>query len=42
MRYCFKCKKPMFASNESIWIKEQNFPIHKKCKDKYCIKEIKK
>ena len=34
MRYCYKYKKPMFTSNESIWIKHKNYDIHKKCKDK--------
>ena len=32
MRYCIKCKKPMYSSNESIWIKGKNYDIHKKCK----------
>ena len=39
MRFCFYCKKPMYSSNESIWIKETNFPAHKRCKDKYAVKE---
>jgi len=34
MRYCIKCKKPMYSSNESIWIKNKNYDIHKKCKEK--------
>jgi hypothetical protein len=33
MRFCIKCKKPMFTSNTSIWIKNKNFDIHKKCKE---------
>lgn len=24
----------MYTSNESIWIKNKNYPAHKKCKDK--------
>ena len=32
MRYCYYCKKPMYTSNESIWIENKNYDIHKKCK----------
>ena len=32
-RYCIKCKKSMYSSNESIWIKNKNYDIHKKCKE---------
>ena len=39
MRYCYFCKKPMYTSNCSIWIKNKNFDVHKVCKDKYSIKE---
>ena len=38
MRHCFYCKKPMYSSNESIWIMGQNFDVHKRCKDKYAVK----
>jgi hypothetical protein len=42
MRHCFYCKKPMYSSNESIWIMGQNYDIslyiHKRCKDKYAVK----
>ena len=31
MRYCIFCKKPMFTSNFSIWIKGKNYDAHKKC-----------
>ena len=31
MRYCIECKKPMYTSFESIWIKGKNYDIHKKC-----------
>jgi hypothetical protein len=34
MRYCIRCKKPMYTSNESIWIKGKNYAIHKRCKTK--------
>jgi len=34
MRYCIKCKKPMYTSIESIWIENKNYDIHKKCKYK--------
>ena len=32
IRYCIRCKKPMYSSNENIWIKNKNYDIHKKCK----------
>ena len=32
MRYCYYCKKPMYASNESIWIGKKNFDCHLTCK----------
>ena len=32
-RVCYYCKKPMYSSNESIWIKNKNYDIHKKCKE---------
>jgi hypothetical protein len=35
MRYCWYCKKPMYTSNESIWISKKNYDIHKKCKKKF-------
>ena len=31
MRYCYYCKKPMFTSNHSIWIKGKNYDAHKAC-----------
>jgi len=31
MRYCYYCKKPMFTSNYSVWIKKKNYPAHKNC-----------
>lgn len=31
MRYCKLCKKPMFTSNFSLWIKGKNYDVHKKC-----------
>ena len=31
-RFCYYCKKPMYSSNENIWIKNKNYDIHKKCK----------
>jgi hypothetical protein len=34
MRYCYYCKEAMHTSNESIWIKYKNYPVHVKCKDK--------
>ena len=33
MRFCIKCGKPMFTSLESVWIKNKNYSIHKKCKE---------
>jgi len=34
MRFCYYCKKPMYTSIESIWIKNKNHDIHVKCKQK--------
>ena len=34
MRYCYYCKKPMYTSNESVWINNKNYDAHKRCKDK--------
>ena len=31
MRYCIVCKKGMFTSYNSVWIKRKNYDIHKKC-----------
>ena len=31
MRYCYFCKKAMYTSNHSIWIRGKNYPAHKKC-----------
>jgi len=39
MRYCYYCKKPMFTSNESVWIKGKNYDVHTKCKEKLENKE---
>jgi hypothetical protein len=35
MRYCIYCKKGMYSSNDSIWIKNKNYDMHAKCKKKY-------
>lgn len=35
MRYCANCKKPMFTSNNSIWIGHINFEVHKKCEEEF-------
>ena len=35
MRYCWICKKPMYSSNESIWIDGMNYDVHKKCKEAF-------
>ena len=32
MRYCVWCKKPMYTSIESIWVKGENLDIHAPCK----------
>ena len=34
MRYCYYCKKEMYTSNYSIWIKNKNYDAHKKCKER--------
>lgn len=34
MRYCYYCKKAMYSSNSSIWIKRKNYDAHKKCIEK--------
>jgi len=31
MSFCLECGKPMFTSNNGIWIDKKNYPIHKKC-----------
>jgi hypothetical protein len=31
MKYCYYCKKPMYSSNESIWLLNKNYDIHSKC-----------
>lgn len=31
MRYCIKCKNPMYTSIHSIWIKGKNYDCHKSC-----------
>ena len=44
MRTCHYCKKPMYSSNYSVWIKDKNYPAHQKCipkKDKPKSWEIK-
>jgi len=41
MRYCYYCKKKMYSSNYSIWIKKKNYDIHKKCKEELLHKLLK-
>ena len=31
MRYCYYCKKPMYTSNFSVWVKGKNYDAHSKC-----------
>ena len=31
MRYCIFCKKPIYTSIHSIWIKGKNYDAHQKC-----------
>ena len=35
MRYCVNCKKPMYTSNNSIWIKDVNYEVHKECEEEF-------
>jgi len=37
MKFCIYCKKAMFTSSYSIWIKNINYPCHKICRIN-CIK----
>jgi len=34
-RLCAKCGKPMYSSNNSVWVNKSNFEVHKECEEEF-------